>query len=109
MSVPGWWEFALLAAAAWRCFQLIARDDILDRPRAWALGYSGWSEGQDLPKSYRAKWSEFIICPYCAGFWIVVVWWIAWQVTEHWTEVVAVPWALSAGLVGLDKILRSED
>ena len=108
MSVPNWWQFALLAAAGWRIFQLIARDDILDRPRAWALGYTGW-KGGELPKTYRAKWSEFVTCPYCAGFWMVVCWWIAWQISEHWTLVFAVPWALSAGLIGLDKILRSED
>jgi hypothetical protein len=109
VSVPSWWQFALLVAAAWRVFQLIARDDILDRPRARALGYPGWKEGDDLPESFRPKWSEFITCPYCAGFWIVVVWWIAWQITDHWTLVVAVPFALSAGLVALDKVLATED
>lgn len=109
MNVPGWFEIALLAAAAWRIFNLIARDDILDRPRAWALRLGDWKEGQQTPTGYRAKWGEFITCPYCAGFWIVVLWWIAWQISEHWTLVFAVPWALSAALVGLDKILRPDD
>ena len=109
MNVPNWWQALLLAAAAWRCFQLLARDDILDRPRAWVLGYPGWKAGDPTPDTMRVKWSEFVTCPYCAGLWITVVWWIAWQIEPRWTLIVAVPFALHAGMVGLDKVLRSED
>lgn len=109
MKIPGWWEALLLAAAAWRVFQLIARDDILDRPRARLLRLGDWKKGQRVPEGYRVKWGDFITCPYCAGFWISVVWWSAWQITGHWALVVAVPFALSAALVAIDKPLRPED
>lgn len=109
MRVPEWWGFALLALAAWRCFQLIARDDILDEPRRRVLRLGDWHEGQRTPKAYREKLGEFITCPYCAGFWISAVWWGAWQITGHWTLVVAAPFALSAALIAADKVLRSEE
>lgn len=109
MNVPDWWQALLLAAAAWRTFQLIARDDILDAPRARVLRLGNWKPGQRVPAGYRAKWGEFVTCPYCAGFWIVLVWWAAWQIEASWTLIVATPFALSAALVALDKPLRSED
>jgi hypothetical protein len=96
MSVPDWWEFALLALAAWRVFQLIAEDEILNGPRRYVT--SRLSE----------KWELFIECPYCAGFWIALAWWAAWQIEDEWTLIVAVPWALSAGVIGAAKILSPE-
>ena len=111
MSVPYWWSFLLLGAAAWRTFQLLAHDAILDRPRRWLLrlGNDWEKEGDPVPDAYRVKWGIFLMCPYCAGFWISVCWWIAWQIDEHWTEVAAVPMALSAAVVGAAKILSEDD
>lgn len=94
-NIPDWWVFLLLALAAFRVFRLISEDTILDRPRAWLLGYGDWQEGQQLPKSYRVKWGEWVTCPWCAGFWVSLAWWGAWIVWPHATTVVAVPWAIS--------------
>lgn len=96
MSVPEPWEAALLALAAWRTFQLIALDEILETPRDWLL------------QRLSEKWELFIACPYCAGFWIALAWWGAWQWQEHWALVVATPWALSAGVIAASKVLSSE-
>lgn len=111
MDIPNWYALLLLFAAAWRVFQLIGHDDILDRPRRWVLRLgSDWQkEGDPVPESYRVKWGLFITCPYCAGFWIGLAWWGAWQFNEHWTEVVAVPFAISAGVIGLSKILSESE
>lgn len=113
MNVPDWWEFVLLFAAAWRTFQLIARDDILDRPRAWALGYTGWQGGKaPPPPTFRAKWSEFITCPYCAGFWISGVWLAGYEITVEWLGFfgTAATWfAMSAALISIDKFAASDD
>ena len=97
MSVPDWWEAVLLALAAWRVFQLIAEDEILNGPRRYVTG------------KLDEKWELFIECPYCAGFWIALAWWAAFQVNEKWTLIVAVPWALSAGVIGASKILSSDE
>lgn len=57
------WEFVLLALAAFRVWKLIADDEILDRPRDWIIERIDLGRGQ-------TKWQDFIICPWCAGFWI---------------------------------------
>lgn len=110
MSVPNWYEIALLSVAAWRVFQLIAFDSILDQPRRYVtkLGKKWEKEGDVLPKEYREKWALFLQCPYCLGFWLGIAWWGAWQIWPHGTLVAATPWAISAGVIGFFKILSSE-
>lgn len=79
-----WWPFVLLALAALRCWWLLAEDTILNRPRDWLLGRS------------PALVEDFVRCPFCLGAWIAVAWWASWNwASEHWTVVVAVPFALS--------------
>ena len=104
-NIPGWWEFILLALAAYRIFRLIAEDTILDRPRRYLLRLDkNWQEdGDETGPDYREKWGLFITCPYCAGFWISVAWWVAWLLWPHATVLVAVPWAISAVLAFLAK------
>jgi Protein of unknown function (DUF1360) len=110
MDIPNWFEVILLALAAWRVFQLVSDDDILDAPRRRLLHLTQeWEkEGDPVPDNYRFKLAEFITCPYCAGFWIAVTWWIAWQLWPHATIVVAVPWVLSAGVVAASKVLSRD-
>lgn len=108
MSVPGWWALVLLALAAFRIFRLVGEDTILDGPRSRLLRLGNWQEGQPVPSAYRAKWAEFITCPWCAGFWITLAWWGAWQVWPHGSLVVAAPLAISA-LVGLVARLDTGD
>lgn len=82
-NVPSFWPFALLALAAFRTWRLIAEDVILDRPRERLI--------RRMPKG-----EEFITCPWCAGFWITVIWWLAWIAFPHWSLIVATPLALNA-------------
>jgi hypothetical protein len=102
MEIPNWYETLLLAAAAYRFWRLLAEDDILDRPRRLLLrlGEAWEKEGDPVPPDYRGSWAEFLICPWCAGFWTAIAWWGAWQIWPHAAIVVAVPFAISA-LVGL--------
>lgn len=110
MSVPSWYELVLLALAAWRTFQLISDDDILDRPRRYLLrlGEEWEKDGDDVPDNYRFKLGEFVTCPYCAGFWISLAWWGAWQIDSHITLIVATPFVINAGVIGASKILGRE-
>jgi hypothetical protein len=101
VSIPGWWEFTLLGLAAFRTWRLVAEDDITETPRRWFLRLPRtWKEGQAVPKRYREKWALFLVCPWCAGFWISLAWWGVWQAWEHGTLVVATPFAISS-VVGL--------
>ena len=95
MSIPNWWEFLLLGLAAFRTWRLLAEDTILDTPRAWLVGLSGWTEGQRTPASYREGVAEFLTCPWCFGAWIAIGWWGLWQAFPHFTLVISVPFAIS--------------
>ena len=97
MSVPDWWEALLLALAAWRVFSLIAEDTILDGPRRYVTG------------KLDPKWELFIECPRCCGFWVGLIWWAAWQAEPKWTLIVAVPWALNAGVIAAAKVLSLDE
>jgi Protein of unknown function (DUF1360) len=112
MKIPDWYSLILIALAAWRSFQLLAFDDILNQPRNWVLRLDPeWKEeGDPVGDEYRLKWALFITCPYCAGFWISLVWFGAWQITPFWTEVVALPFVISSLLVLAHKHLaKNED
>jgi uncharacterized protein DUF1360 len=110
VRIPDWWEAVLLAAAAWRVFQLIALDEILEGPRRYVtrLGKTWKKDGNPIPKEYREKLAMFLICPYCAGFWIALAWWGAWQIWPTGTLIAATPWLLSAGVIAGHKLLASE-
>ena len=110
MRVPDWYELALLSLAAWRVFELLAYDTLTEGFRRYVTRVpKGWDGNSAITdKSYRDTVALFIQCPYCSGFWIGLVWWGAWQIWPHETLVVAVPLALSAGLIAASRILSSE-
>lgn len=117
MTVPDLWEAVLLSLAGWRIWHLLAHDAILDRPRRKVLRLAkDWSSeakpgtpGSDPGDDYRLEWAKFLTCPYCAGFWIGALWWLGFQVDEHWTLVVATPFAISAGIVAAHKLLTQDE
>ncbi len=110
MSVPDWWATLLLALAAWRTFHLLAHDTILDGPRRRLLRLNReWKqEGDATGDDYREKWALFLVCPFCAGFWIALAWWGAWQIWPHGSLVAATPFVINAGVIGAQRILSSE-
>lgn len=87
-DIPGWWSFTLLALAAFRVWRLLGEDTILARPRAI------------FKRRTSDYWDAFILCAWCAGFWISALWWLGWCLSHRWATVAAVPWAIS-GIVGL--------
>lgn len=95
--VPEPWEAILLSLAAWRIFHLFAYDDLLDRQRRY------------VTDRLSETWEDFVTCVYCAGFWILTVWWIGWLIFDEWALVAATPWALHAGTIGAQKILGLEE
>ena len=96
MNVPSWYEAALLALAAWRIFQLVSEDDILNRPRRYVTDRLG------------PKLDDFIVCPYCAGFYITLAWYVSWQIWPHGTLVAASLFAIHALMIGAYKVLVPE-
>jgi hypothetical protein len=101
VQIPDWFTLLVLGAAAWRTFQFVAYDDLLERPRARVL------KRLDKEGEY---WSLFITCPYCAGFWNALAWWLAWWlISPFWVLALAIPWALSAIVVGLHKVLAMDE
>lgn len=99
--VPSWWAFALLALASFRLFRLIAFDVIL-RPMRVRVIRRAEVKGTVYvgEKLYRPTLDEFVHCPWCLGFWIVLGLWASWLVWPDATLVAAAPLAISA-IVGL--------
>jgi hypothetical protein len=89
--MPEPWALAVLAAAAWRVWMLLAYDGILDAARERLFPGS----------SRRLAWLR---CAYCAGFWVALGWWAAWWVDDRALYAAALL-ALSAGLIVFDKIM----
>lgn len=112
MNTPSWYQFLLLGLAAWSTFHLLAHDDILDRPRRYILrlGKEWEKKGDAVPDDYRLKWAQFLVCPYCAGWWI----WLAWVALFWVVPGVALPLAVAVGgramVVAAQKLLiKGED
>lgn len=119
---PDWWQFVLLALAAFRIYRLGARDTITEPLRA-ALTYEdaasvsldddpGEKEGlavigldDEIPKSLRVYASTLIRCPWCAGFYVSAAVWGAWEVWPRPTLFLAAPWAVSAAVALVTKNL----
>lgn len=110
MEVPNWYEALLLALAAWRVFHLLAFDDILDRPRRYVtrLSRSWRQEGDATGEDYREGLANFLTCPFCFGFWLAAAWWGLWLIFPTETLFAAGLFALSAGVIGAQRLLSSE-
>lgn len=102
VNVPGPWETAVLALAAYRVWRLIADDTILDRPRAWVLGVPGWKPtGHETPPDgYREKLATLLTCPWCMGFHLAYGVFLFWLWLPTPTLLICVPLAISSA-VGL--------
>ena len=101
MRLPDWFSFLILIFAAYRTWRLLAEDSILDWPRRrlLRLGDEWEKEGDPVPIEYRAKLGEFITCPACFGFWISLGWFLAWYWFGSDALWVAMPLAISAGVI----------
>jgi hypothetical protein len=93
LDSPVWLQILIIGVAAWSVFQLLAFDTITHPLRARYLNMGGWRQEDDpewknLPEDYRIDRALFLTCPYCAGFWIWLMWFAAWLVTS-WTLVPA--------------------
>lgn len=103
LKIPDWFQLTIIALASFRVWRLLSEDTVLDWPRRKILRLGTWrTQGDQVPASYRKSWGTFLECGWCAGFWIALAWWGAFQWSPHWAVVVAVPWALSAivGAIG---------
>jgi len=109
MKIPNWYELLVLGLAVWRTFQLLAFDEIAQPLRGRLLRMGNWrEEGDPVPENYRVEWAKFITCPYCAGTWTALAWWGAWQLSQHWTMVVASLAALATLPIAGHKVLSRE-
>lgn len=95
-DVPDWWQAILLFTAAWRTFHLLAYDDIAQPFRRY------------VTREKEGKVHDFLTCPFCLGFWLVVAWWLAWILFPEGALITATPFALSAGLIGVHHFLSTE-
>lgn len=62
-----------------------------------------------VPDEYRLWLGRFVTCPYCAGFWIGIVWLIFWQIWPHATLIAAAFFALNALVIAGHRLLAKEE
>lgn len=99
MTVPDPWSALILVACIYRLWRLLAEDTILDQYRYQLVGLpTNWQEGDEIPPAYRSGLAQFINCSWCFGFWIGLAVWGVWELVPYWTEVISIPFALSAGV-----------
>ncbi len=65
-------------------------------------------EGDPVPAEYRVRLMQFVLCPWCFGFWIAAGWWGLWQAWPHGTLVAASVMAISAILAFLAAVPSGE-
>lgn len=89
--VPSWWQFTLLALAAFRVTRLIGWDTITET----------WRKRMVKGNRRRHKYAlKLLTCAWCIGLWVSLAWWAAWLPWPHATLLLATPWAISS-VVGL--------
>lgn len=113
--IPAAWTTVLLALAAFRVTRLVGWDDFppVARARSWVVGAYVPKRGStnanlgltgettdDGIVFRRPVLEHFLHCPYCVGFWISLVAYLAWVVFPTETQYAAMPFALSA-MVGI--------
>lgn len=107
--MPTAFEAVLLGLAAWRVWHLLAEDTLLDRPRRYVTRLGDWEEeGDPVPNNHRFGLQEFIECPFCLGFWVALGWAGAYAVFPTETPWAALPFALNAVVVGVNRWLTSD-
>lgn len=97
---PSWLELALLVLGSYRITRLIGWDDLppIARLRDRLTGLRGNPDGAMWHE--RELLEEFLACPFCLGFWVSLVVYIAWLSAERPTLYAVTPFAIS-GAVGL--------
>jgi hypothetical protein len=123
VTVPGGWEFVVVALAVFRLTRIVGWDDITANVRARVSGVTDadypalveyvdsiekrgvdpWSLDRDVrPRVTRTEFwrARLVRCAWCVGFWLSVLAACAWWVDARVTLLVAFPLALAAA-VGL--------
>lgn len=82
-AAPLWLQLLLVGLAATRTNVFLVDDTILAAPRDW------------LRSKLNETFDYLTRCLWCVGFWVALVWGIAWMLWPIGTTVVAVPWAIA--------------
>lgn len=96
MRVPDWWGFVLLGLASFRIWRILAVDTVTEPVRDLVFRQAEYDAGNEA--GYRFKLDEFVSCPWCFGWWVVLTWWGVWQLWGHAIYVLSVPLAISTAV-----------
>lgn len=93
--IPPTLVLLVLALASLRVWKLAADDAILAAPRSRLVGAHITTEGVWFDRPRLEKW---LVCPWCAGFWVSLAVYLAWLAEPRATVYAAVPFAVSAAV-----------
>ena len=113
--IPSAWVGVVMALGVYRISRLLGWDDFppVARARAWVTGEYVISRGDmnqqagltKIPPEIETRFrrpllEHFLHCPFCQGFWLSVIAYVAWVFAPTETVYFLAAWALSAA-VGL--------
>ena len=98
--------YILTALATWRISSLLVHEDgpfnIFKRLRKLA----GLENVVEIPDGF---FPGVLSCVWCASLWVGAVWTLVWWLAPTAVEWLALPFALSALAIGLERLVRNGD
>ena len=98
--------YILTALATWRISSLLVHEDgpfnIFKRLRKLA----GLENVVEIPDGF---FPGVLSCVWCASLWVGAVWALVWWLAPEVVEWLALPFALSALAIGLERLVRNGD
>ena len=100
-------DYLVIALAVWRLSSLLVNElgpyVILERLRN-KVGVK--IEPNTLIPYGSNQFAELFVCVWCMSFWIGIIAWISYLLNARLTVIIAIPLALSAGAIVIERIVR---
>ena len=99
-------DYLILALATWRISSLLVNEDVPWQIFGRFRSLAGVRYDENSERIVTGFWSELIICIWCTSVWVGLILMTLWGLWPQPTLWIAVPLALSAGAILIDKVTQ---
>lgn len=102
-------EFALLALATWRLSAMLSYERGPANVFVWlrlGLGIEAGEDGEPLSWDHTQLLPSLFVCVWCLSIWVAALWCLLWLIWPAGALAVAVPFALSAVAVIVERMVH---